>query len=166
LINCLNVYLLACLYMIILGLDPGLATTGYALLKKERSILLALEWGVIETSKSDNLPKRLHTLASDLAKLIKKFRPQIAVVESLFVAKNLKTAINVSHARGVIALTLHQQNVRMLELTPLQVKSRIAGYGSASKKQVQYMVKALLNLRRTPKPDDAADALALAICAT
>jgi len=150
--------------MIILGLDPGLATTGYGLIKTTKKDIAVLDWGIIETEKKISLEQRLETIHHDLTNLLMKYRPEIAVVESIFFAKNVKTALSVAHARGVVLLTLKLQKVKILELTPLQVKSRIAGYGSASKQQVQYMVKKLLKLNSLPKPDDAADALALAFC--
>jgi len=151
--------------MIILGLDPGVATTGYAAVKKQRDrVLSALEWGVIETKKIDPLPQRLAIIAADLQALIKRWKPDLAVIEKIYFATNAKTAIDVSHARGVLLLTLFQSHIPILELTPLQMKSQITGFGSASKNQVQTMVKRLLKLRSLPRPDDAADALALAIC--
>ncbi|PIR96675.1 MAG: crossover junction endodeoxyribonuclease RuvC [Candidatus Doudnabacteria bacterium CG10_big_fil_rev_8_21_14_0_10_41_10] len=152
--------------MIILGIDPGLATTGYGIIKMERSKIQPLDWGVIETKKNTPIEKRLEIIADDLKKIIKKYRPQLAVVESVYFAKNVKTAIIVSHARGVILLTLKKHKVKLQELTPLQMKSQITSYGAATKHQVQFMVGKMLNLKTTPRPDDAADALALAICGT
>lgn len=153
--------------MIILGIDPGLAMTGYAvIIKQKRQNLKAVTWGVIETEKETPLEKRLETIHIDLTNLINKYNPDLTVVESIFFAKNVKTALSVAHARGVVLLTAKLQKVRILELTPLQVKSRITNYGAASKQQVQFMVKKLLKLNSLPKPDDAADALALAICGT
>lgn len=151
--------------MIILGLDPGVATTGYAAVKKGRDHeISALEWGTIETKKIDPLPRRLTIIASDLRALIKRWKPDLAVIEKIYFATNAKTAINVAHARGVLLLTLFQNRIPILELTPLQMKSQITGFGSAPKNQVQTMVKRLLKLKNLPRPDDAADALALAIC--
>jgi crossover junction endodeoxyribonuclease RuvC len=151
--------------MILIGLDPGLATTGYAVIKKEAGgTIQALDWGIIETKKNQNLPDRLKIVSSDLTALIRKYRPTLAVVETLYFAKNAKTAIAVAQARGVLLLTLAQKKIKILEITPLQVKSRITGYGNASKTQVQCMITKLLKLTRAPKPDDAADALALAWC--
>jgi crossover junction endodeoxyribonuclease RuvC len=150
--------------MIILGLDPGLATTGYGILDSRRS--KALDWGIIETRKGKRLEERLEIIHKDLRKLIRKWHPKLAVVESIYFAKNTKTAIQVSHARGVLLLTLKQSKIKILELTPLQVKSQITSYGAAPKQQVQFMVKKLLKLSAVPRPDDAADALALAICGT
>jgi len=151
--------------MIILGIDPGLAATGYAvIIKQKRQNLKAVTWGVIETAKNTPLQQRLAIIARDLQTLIKRHKPGLAVIESVYFAKNAKTAIAVAHARGVLLLTAKLQKVKILELTPLQVKSQVTGYGAAPKQQVQFMVKRLLKLHTVPKPDDAADALALAIC--
>lgn len=150
--------------MIILGLDPGVATTGYGLIEKKSGRIIPKEWGTILTPAQLPLPKRLGIIATDLESLLKRFRPGLAVVEAIFFAKNTKTAIAVAHARGVILLLLQKRNVPISELTPLQVKQRITTYGAAPKQQVQAMVKTLLNLKTLPRPDDAADALALAIC--
>lgn len=150
--------------MIILGLDPGLATTGYGILKKNKSKLEALDWGIIATNKKFPLPDRLEIIAKDLKKIIKKYRPELAVVELIYFATNAKTAIAVAQARGVILLTLKQNKIKLIERTPLQIKSQITSYGKANKHQIQFMVKNLLQLKSFPKPDDAADALALAIC--
>lgn len=151
--------------MRILGLDPGVATTGYAVIEMRGRIERALDWGVIETKKNLDLPDRLNIIRRDLVKLIKKYDTATAGVESLFFAKNVKTAIAVAHARGVILVTLRQMRVKIVEMTPLQVKSQIASYGMAPKAQVQAMVKKLLGLSEQPRPDDAADALAIALCA-
>lgn len=153
-------------FMKILGIDPGTATTGYGIIENRKGKLRLLEYGCILTSKSKTLDERLAEIFSDLNKIIKKHRPQILAVESVFFYKNLKTAISVAHARGVVLLAARKNKLRLVEFTPLQVKSSLTGYGKADKKQVQYMVKVLLNLRAIPKPDDAADAIALAICAT
>ena len=150
--------------MIILGLDPGLATTGYALIELRSGRYRALDWGIITTLKSLTLPTRLQHISRDLTRLIKRWRPKLSVVESVYFAKNAKTAIVVAHARGVILLTLRQSEVPVLELTPLQMKLRITSSGNAPKTQVQFMVKKLLDLQTSPQPDDAADALALALC--
>lgn len=149
-----------------IGLDPGLATTGYGIVSKTGGKLKALEWGVVETQKNLPLPERLHIIHADVEKLVKRFKPCVAVVESIFFEKNLKTAINVAQARGVILLALQKNRIKILELTPMQLKSRITSYGGASKQQVQNMVKKLLELGDIPKPDDAADALSLAFCGT
>lgn len=151
--------------MIALGIDPGLATVGYGIVRVgKRGRHEAVDWGTITTSKQKALPARLAIIENDLNKLIAKYKPSVAVVESIFFATNSKTAITVAQARGVILLTLHRHRITILELTPLQVKSRITNSGSADKGQMQRMIKRLLNLPSVPKPDDAADALALAFC--
>jgi crossover junction endodeoxyribonuclease RuvC len=151
--------------MNIIGLDPGLATTGYAIVKKrQKNSGLALDWGIIETQKNHDLPSRLKTIEGDLETLLKKYRPRLAVVESIYFAKNAKTAIKVAQARGVLLLTLKRNKIKILEITPLQVKSRVTGYGQASKDQIQNMIVKLFSLKCTPRPDDASDALALAWC--
>ena len=149
--------------MIILGIDPGTATTGYGVIKRSKT-LKCLGHGVIKTSPSSSMPERLKVLSNELGKLIKKHKPDILAVENVYFFKNLKTALPVSQAKGVILLAAAQKNVKVRELTPLQVKMGITGYGRAEKKQIQKMVQILLNLKGIPKPDDAADALAVAIC--
>jgi len=150
--------------MIILGIDPGTATTGFGVIKYERNQFYCLEYGVIETLSSENSGERLKQINFDLNEIIKKYKPEMAAVESLFFFKNLKTVMPVSQARGVIIFTISKNNVPFLEFTPLQAKIAVTGYGKAKKPQVQEMVKNILNLEKIPKPDDAADALALAIC--
>lgn len=151
--------------MKILGIDPGTATTGYGVVENNRGKLKLIEHGCIRTAKEHPLDERLAEIYLDLTKLIKKHQPQILAVESIFFYKNLKTAISVAHARGVVLLAARNNKLKLVELTPLQIKNRLTGYGKADKKQVQYMVKALLGLTTVPKPDDAADAVAVAICA-
>jgi len=150
----------------ILGLDPGVADLGYGLILKTGAQLEARAYGSLQTLKGGAAAARLLKLADGLEKLIKTHQPDLAVVESLFFAKNVTTGMAVSQARGVILLILERAKVPILELTPLQVKQGICGYGRADKKQVQKMVQILLKLKTVPKPDDAADALALAICGT
>lgn len=152
--------------MIVLGIDPGTATTGYAFIDKKKSgELLVLDFGVISTNKKDSASKRLLDLYTDLCELIKNFNPEVAGVEKLYFEKNVTTAMGVSQARGVALLALEQKGIGLSEFTPLQVKSTICGYGKADKKQVQYMVQKTFGLKSIPKPDDAADALAIALCA-
>lgn len=167
--------------MKILGIDPGTAITGYGVIetppsssspprrgrgmKGEGGVRL-VAYGCIRTAKSLDAASRLWEIYQDLNKLIKKYRPQIIAVEQVYFYTNVKTAIGVAQARGVVLLAAAQNHKRILEFTPLQVKNSLTSYGKADKKQVQYMVKKLLRLKHTPKPDDAADALALAICAT
>jgi crossover junction endodeoxyribonuclease RuvC len=150
--------------MKILGVDPGTATTGYGIIETKGSRLKALEYGCILTAKTSPLEERLAEIYRDLQKLIKKHRPEILAVESVFFYNNVKTAISVAQARGVVLLCATQHKLKLLEFTPLQIKNSLTNYGKAEKKQVQYMVKNLLNLKDIPKPDDAADALAVAIC--
>jgi crossover junction endodeoxyribonuclease RuvC len=161
--------------MIILGIDPGTATTGYALIKKisaaaqqqniRSSDYEILDFGVISTSKLQSDSQRLLILQKDIQKLIKKFKPQRAGVEKLYFEKNAKSAMAVSQARGVVLLALEQNKIPLQEFTPLEVKSIICGYGKADKKQVQFMIQRSFNLKKLPKPDDAADALGIALCA-
>ncbi len=150
--------------MIILGIDPGTATTGYGVIDCTKKKHTCLDYGVIQTSPKLNPGERLIQLNFDLEQIIKKHKPEIAVVESLFFFKNLKTAMPVSQARGIIVFTLAKKNIPIIECTPQQAKTAVTGYGKATKNQVQKMVQNLLNLEELPKPDDAADALAIAIC--
>jgi crossover junction endodeoxyribonuclease RuvC len=149
---------------IILGIDPGIADTGFGLIEKGAGGKLAcLAYGSIKTKAGLPMAERLEILSDELEKIIKKYQPALAAVEELFFQNNAKTAIIVGEARGVILLTCRKSKIPIVELTPLQVKQTISGYGRADKQQVQKMVKLLLNLKAVPKPDDAADALAIAI---
>ncbi|MFA5207611.1 MAG: crossover junction endodeoxyribonuclease RuvC [Candidatus Paceibacterota bacterium] len=153
--------------MIILGIDPGTATTGFGVIeykKKNKKQIVCLDYGIIQTSPKQTVGERLIQLNFDLNEIIKKYKPEMAAVESLFFFKNLKTAMPVSQARGVILYTLSKKNVPFIDITPQQAKTSVTGYGKATKNQVQKMVQNLLCLEELPKPDDAADALALAIC--
>ncbi len=151
---------------IILGIDPGIADTGYGVIKKNRSDnLVCITYGSIKTLAGLAMPNRLSIINEELTKIIKKYKPKLIAVEQLFFCKNVKTALMVGQARGVILLTGEQNKIPMVEFTPLQVKQAVAAYGQAGKMQVQKMVKILLNLDKLPRPDDAADALAVAICA-
>ncbi|WP_353892636.1 crossover junction endodeoxyribonuclease RuvC [Proteinivorax hydrogeniformans] len=150
--------------MIILGLDPGIAILGYGIVKKENHKLKAIDYGTIETSKDLEEPQRLLSLANSLEKLIDMYKPDVVAVEELFFNKNVKTAITVAQARGVILMVILKKGVKLHEYTPLQIKQGVVGYGRATKPQVQTMVKTLLNLEKIPRPDDAADGLAIAIC--
>jgi crossover junction endodeoxyribonuclease RuvC len=150
--------------LIALGIDPGIATTGFGVVREEANgQLTMLAYGVIETPKTDPLPKRLHSLQRQLRELIEAWHPGEVAVEELFFAANAKTAMIVGQARGVVLLTLFDARVEIHEYTPLQVKQAITGYGQADKKQMQEMVRLLLQLDKVPKPDDAADALAIAV---
>ncbi|MBD3282343.1 MAG: crossover junction endodeoxyribonuclease RuvC [Candidatus Portnoybacteria bacterium] len=152
--------------MKVLGIDPGTAIVGFGLIEKNKDgSLKEINHGCIRTSPDFNTSKRLEKVHKELTDLIKKCKPDIIAVEDIFFFKNLKTAIKVSQARGVILLTAEKSKAKIMEFTPLQVKQAVACYGRADKKQVQTMVKALLGLKKIPKPDDAADALAIAICA-
>jgi len=150
---------------VILGIDPGIADTGYGVIKEEKGKLSCLCYGTIKTSAKDNLADRLFLVHRELSKIIKNYQPQAAAVEQLFFNKNVKTALIVGQARGVVILTLKQGLLPVLEFTPSQVKQAVSAYGKASKTQVQKMVKLILGLKELPRPDDAADALAVAICA-
>ncbi len=150
--------------MIILGIDPGIARTGYGVLKlKSKTQWLVLDYGCIETSAKTVFSERLSEIYHSLRDIIKKYKPEKIAIEKIYFAKNAKTAIKVGEARGVILLASNQKNILISEFTPLQVKQALTGYGQASKEQVQKMVKIVLNLDKIPKPDDAADALAIAV---
>ncbi len=151
--------------MLVIGIDPGTAITGYGLVREEQDgSLQVLDYGVIETSPGQPMAKRLLNLHQQLSEIILLHRPQSAAVEKLFFQRNVTTALSVGQGRGVALLALAESGVPVGEYTPLQIKQAVAGYGSADKKQIQYMVKALLDLPDFPRPDDAADALAVAIC--
>ncbi len=150
--------------MLILGIDPGLAVLGYALVEKQGNKFSALEYGTIRTPASMENVDRLQKIYNELSEVIVENEPQHMAVEELFFNKNVKTAIKVGQARGVILLTGSQAGLEIGEYTPLQVKQAVVGYGRARKHQVQQMVKSLLNLNKIPEPDDAADALAVSIC--
>lgn len=149
--------------MFILGIDPGLARTGWGVIERSRGADQLIAYGVIETPAKTPDNERLVQLFEKLQKIIKKFHPDQAAIERLFFEKNAKTAIQVGQARGVVMLALSLKKIPQLDVTPLQVKQAVAGYGAASKEQVQKMVKTLLKLSDIPKPDDAADALAVAL---
>lgn len=148
----------------ILGIDPGLADTGYGVIEKTKSKLTVIDFGCIKTKAGTPEEQRLLEIHESLQQIIKKYKPDILAVERLFFAKNVKTAMSVSQARGVIILAAGENKLELIEYTPLQVKQALTGYGRASKDQIKEMVKIILNLARPPKSDDAADALAIAIC--
>ena len=151
--------------MLALGIDPGTATTGYGLVREtQQGQLEAVKFGVILTPAGELPEKRLLHLYHQLKELILLHRPDSAAVEKLFFQRNVKTALGVGQARGVILLSLAEAGVDVTEYNPMDVKQAVAGYGGAEKIQIQQMVKALLNLDSIPRPDDAADALAIAIC--
>lgn len=150
----------------ILGIDPGIADTGYGIIQKDESgNLLCIDYGSIKTMAKTGMPERLEIINKELNRIIKKYNPNLIAIEQLFFCNNAKTAIVVGQARGVAILTARQNKISVTEFTPLQVKQAVSAYGRASKMQVQKMVKIILNLEEIPKPDDAADALAIAICA-
>jgi len=147
-----------------LGIDPGTAITGYGLVRvSPNGDLVAVKYGVINTPKTDSPPARLETIYDQMTDLLKEHKPDIAAVEKLFFARNVTTGIAVGQARGVVMLALQQAGLEIFEYTPKEIKNAVAGYGGADKRQVQEMVRALLQLDSIPKPDDAADALAVAI---
>jgi len=150
--------------MIILGIDPGTAITGYGVVVSDGEALEMLTCGAITTPSDWQLPRRLQHIYAELTALIAHHHPTDAVVEKLFFSKNVRTALSVGQARGVALLAAAQAGLAICEYTPLQIKQAVVGYGRAEKRQIQQMVKLLLQLDAVPQPDDAADALALAIC--
>lgn len=150
--------------MIFLGIDPGTAITGYGFIREEDSSLRAVAYGAITTPADWALPQRLVALHRELGDLIALHQPASSAVEQVFFSRNARTALAVGHARGVILMTLAQAGVGVSEYTPLAVKQAVTGYGRADKKQIQEMVRVLLGLPDIPRPDDVADALAVAIC--
>lgn len=150
--------------MKIIGIDPGIKTAGIGLIQSNGTKgIEALDWLTITTDAAFPLPDRLLELANDLEEYLKETKPDLAVVETLFFATNKRTAMEVSQARGVIVVTLKKHGIRVIDATPLQLKTAITGDGQADKKQMQSMVKRTLNLKETPTPADAADGLALAL---
>jgi crossover junction endodeoxyribonuclease RuvC len=150
--------------MVILGIDPGIATVGYGVVRYINNNFTVLQYGIIKTAAGLLPSTRLLEISFDLEALINKFKPDAAAVEELFFTTNQKTAIQVAQARGVILLECRKKNIPLFEYTPLQVKQSVVGYGKAEKKQVMEMTRLILSLDKIPKPDDAADALAIAIC--
>lgn len=150
--------------MIVLGIDPGTAITGYGLVTEVGGEAKAIAYGAITTPSDLPLPDRLVMIHRELGAVIERYRPDHAAVEQLFFNKNVRTALAVGHARGVVMLTLAQANVRIFEYTPLAVKQAVTGSGRADKQQVQQMITLLLGLDKVPRPDDVADALAIAVC--
>ena len=151
--------------MIILGIDPGLATMGYGVIKAERGNFSVIDYGVVSTPKTSTLPERLFQIEEGVQALINKFKPEQIAIEELFFSKNITTGIAVAEARGVILLTaVKNVGEEVFEYTPNQIKQAMTGYGGADKKQMQLMVQMLLKLKKMPRPDDAADALAVALC--
>ncbi len=150
--------------MIIMGIDPGLSSTGYGVVEKKGDVLKAVGFGDIETSPRDTMSARLAMIYREVSELIERYRPDLVVLEELFFSANARSAMVVGQARGGIILAAAHAGVGVEEYTPLQVKQSLVGHGRADKKQVEYMVKALLRLEEGPKSSHASDALALAIC--
>ncbi len=150
--------------MRILGIDPGVATIGFGLIEADRARVRLLRYGVITTPAGLPLSTRLYQISCDLSQLLDQFQPEEVAVEELFFSKNITTGIAVAHGRGVILLEAERAGVPVYEYTPMQVKQAVAGYGGADKRQVMLMTARLLGMREVPRPDDAADALAIAIC--
>ena len=150
--------------MIILGIDPGSYNVGYGILQVEKRKIVAAGCDTIVTNSKVPLAERLVEIQSGMNKIISEYKPDIAVVETIFYGKNIKSAFTLGHARGVILLSLAQHNIEIVEYSPREVKKSVVGNGNASKEQVEYMVQKILNLSTKPKTEDAADALAIALC--
>lgn len=150
--------------MIIIGIDPGYAIVGYGLLEYENNRFKVLTYGAITTEAKTPFNLRLEKIYDEFTEIVSKYRPQAMSIEKLFYNNNAKTVIDVSQARGVLMLAAQKSRIRVFEYTPLQVKQSVVGYGRAEKKQVQEMTRRILSLKEIPKPDDTADALAMAIC--
>ena len=151
--------------MRVIGIDPGTAITGWGVVEGgDGNDLQMVAAGVVRTAAGTPLPQRLQIIYNDLTALIKKWQPETSAIEELFFSKNAKTALAVGHGRGVAMLALANANLSIAEYKPLEVKQAVTGYGGADKQQIQQMVKLLLSLEDIPRPDDAADALAIAIC--
>ena len=150
--------------MRILGIDPGVATIGFGLIEASRAGQRLLQYGVVTTPAGLPLSTRLYQISQDISQLLTQFKPDEAAIEELFFSKNITTGIAVAHGRGVILLEIEKAGVPVFEYTPMQVKQAVVGYGGADKKQVMLMTQRLLRMKAIPRPDDAADALAIAIC--
>ena len=148
----------------ILGIAPGTATTGYGIVDKIDGTPKMVDYGAIWTSPKLTMPERLLDIHQQLNKILDDYSPEVIAMERLFFAKNQTTAISVGKACGVMQFTVAQRGLEVIEYTPMEVKQAVVGYGGAEKKQVQFMIQRILNLKEIPKPDDAADALALAVC--
>ena len=150
--------------MVILGIDPGVATVGFGIISETGGVPKPKRYGVISTPAGMRLALRLKQINKDVSELIQTFKPDAIAVEELFFNTNLKTAVSVAHGRAAVIMAGEEFGIPMFEYTPLQVKKAVAGYGRATKTQVMEMVRRLLSMEQVPKPDDAADALAIAIC--
>ena len=160
----LSVMVINGVYMVILGIDPGYAIMGYGVIEKKENHFESRKYGAIKTDSKTDMANRLKHIYHSLMDVIYEFEPEAASIEELFFNTNSKTALLASQARGVAILACANSGIPICEYTPLQIKQGLVGYGRAEKKQVQLMVKTILNLKEMPKPDDAADALAAAIC--
>ena len=149
---------------VILGIDPGTAITGYGVVSERNGDPSALAYGVIRTPAKQELSRRLVTIYAELNLLLDAYRPDAVAVEEVFFSKNARTALSVGHARGVVLLAVAQRDIPLFHYKPTQVKQAVAGYGGADKRQIQEMMRMLLGLDDIPRPDDAADALAIALC--
>ena len=147
-----------------MGIDPGYGTTGFALLESDRASLRLLQCGVVTTPPGMAFPQRLNVLYQDIVQLMVSANPQAMAIEELFFGHNVTTGIGVAQARGVILLAAAQQIIPVFTYTPMQVKQAVVGYGGASKNQVMDMTRRILRLEKIPRPDDAADAIAIALC--
>jgi crossover junction endodeoxyribonuclease RuvC len=150
--------------MKIIGIDPGTNIIGWGIIEKENNKLIPIAYDSIIIKTGYSLSQKLEIIYDDLSKIIAEYKPDVGAVEELFFVNNVKTGISVGHARGVILLALQKSGIEIFEYKPLEIKQAVVGYGRADKKQVQIMVKNILKLQTIPKPDDTADALAVAIC--
>lgn len=150
--------------MRILGIDPGYATIGFGIIQAERGTFDLVQYGTITTSPDENFPQRLLTIHTDMNRLIETVKPDVLAIEELFWGHNVTTGIGVSHGRGVILLAAAQWELPIFEYTPMQIKQAVVGYGNATKQQVMDMTKRILKMEKVARPDDAADAVAVALC--
>ena len=150
--------------LVIIGLDPGIATVGFGIIQESRGNFSALAYGAIRTEAGLPLSERLEIIYNDLNAMLDQFHPDAVAIEELFFNTNITTGISVAHGRGILLLACRQKGIQIFEYTPLQVKQAVVGYGRAEKKQVMEMVRRICQLSALPKPDDAADAIALALC--
>lgn len=150
--------------MLVLGIDPGYAIVGYGVVKYENNRFTPVAYGAVTTKAGVEFSSRLNTIYEDVYAVIERYRPEVLSIEKLYFNTNTTTAIDVAQARGVILLAARKHNIPIYEYTPLQVKQSVTGYGKAEKAQVMELTRRLLGLEKTPKPDDTADALAVAIC--
>jgi crossover junction endodeoxyribonuclease RuvC len=150
--------------MLVLGIDPGTAITGWGIVEQDGDSLALVDYGTVTTAQGAPLTERLQVIYRELSQILSTHRPDVVAVEKLFFSKNVRTALVVGHARGVVLLAIADAGLPLHEYTPLEVKQSVSGYGRASKEQVQKLVQILLGLDFIPEPDDAADAIAVAIC--